>query len=348
MVDRDRRHPTPVVNAGCDEARVPLAREVRRRLEVHRRAEDHPRCGHRGQELLDVGFGCEPHRRVGLRPEVLDDDLLDVPVLQVQGADRKQGLDPLLASLPDSDQDTRGERDRQATRVLDGLEPHGRHLVRGTVVGHALLAQAVTRRLQHHTHRGAHLLEPGHVLPGHRPGVDVRQQAGLLDHPDGDGPEVVQRTAVSARLQPLPGNRVALLRLLAEREERLLAAGLPPGLGDGDHLVRRQEGRLRLGRGLRERAVVADVAAQLRQRDEHLAGVRHGVAVALVAKTTAESQQSFEVLVAGGDQRSRFGDRDGLAVLCTGERASYLASVTGDGVVSMVALYNVFTRSTTH
>ena len=66
---------------------------------------------------------------------------------------------------------------------------------------------------------------------------------------------------------------VAQLRLVAEREQRLLAAGRCAGARDRQHLVEREIGALALARRLREGAVVADVAAELRQRDEDLARI---------------------------------------------------------------------------
>ena len=83
--------------------------------------------------------------------------------------------------------------------------------------------------------------------------------------------------------QPLPGGAVALLGGLAEGEQRLPAAGRPPGPGHGQHLVELEVGRVEAGRGLGEGAVAAAVAAQHRQRDEHLGGERDPVAVGGVA-----------------------------------------------------------------
>jgi hypothetical protein len=64
------------------------------------------------------------------------------------------------------------------------------------------------------------------------------------------------------------------LGLVSEREERLVAAGLGSGSRDLEHLVGPHVGALAAPRRLRERAVVADVAAELRERDEHLRRIR--------------------------------------------------------------------------
>ncbi len=70
------------------------------------------------------------HARARLRAEVLDDDLLDVPVLLAERTQREQRVDPLLARLADPDQDPARERDPELAGEPDRLEPTGRNLVR--------------------------------------------------------------------------------------------------------------------------------------------------------------------------------------------------------------------------
>jgi hypothetical protein len=68
----------------------------------------------------------------------------------------------------------------------------------------------------------------------------------------------------------IPRDAVAPLGLVAEREQGLPAAGRRSGAGDLQHLVGREVRSLAPSRRMGERAVVADVPAQLRQRDEDL------------------------------------------------------------------------------
>ena len=75
-----------------------------------------------------------------------------------------------------------------------------------------------------------------------RAGVGVGEQAGLLEHEAAHGGEVVHRRGVALRGQPFPGHGVALLGLLAQGEEGLVAAGGLPGLGDGQHLLGEEVG----------------------------------------------------------------------------------------------------------
>ncbi len=131
MVGRQGRHPAPVVDPGIEQAELhPFVREVRRRLHVHAGPEQDPGGGHHGQELLLVRLRGPVHGRPRFGPEVLDDDLLHMPVPAMEVPDREQRLSALSKSLPDTHQDAGGERDGQPAGVLDGPHPHGGDFVR--------------------------------------------------------------------------------------------------------------------------------------------------------------------------------------------------------------------------
>ena len=161
-----------------------------------------------------------------------------------------------------------------AAGVLEHPQPDRGVLVRAAEVRPALLGEQPGRGgLQHHAHRRRDRLEPLEVLPGQHARVEVRQQAGLLQHPDRHGPDVGQRVVVAVRVQPFPGLRPAVLGPVAQGEQRLLAAQRRPLGGDLEHLVRGQVRAVQPARHGDERAVAAAVAAQPGQRDEHLARV---------------------------------------------------------------------------
>ena len=192
-----------------------------------------------------------------------------------QGEDR---LGPLGQRLADADQQAGGERDRQAPGVLEHPEPDVGVLVGRAVVGLALgLEEPAGGGLEHHPHRGGDRLEPVELLPRHHAGVEVGQQPGLLQHPHRHRPDVGQRRVVALLVEPLLGLGPAVLRPVAEREQRLQAAQLGALPGDVEDLVGGEEHRVagapQLARRLDERAVVALVAAQLGDRDEHLGRV---------------------------------------------------------------------------
>ena len=103
-------------------------------------------------------------------------------------------------------------------------QPHLGILVRTAVVRKAFrLEQPPRRGLQHHAHRRRDRLQPRQLRPAHHAGVQVRQQPGLLEHPDRHRPHVVQRGVVAALVQPLPGLRPPRLGSVAESEQRFLA-----------------------------------------------------------------------------------------------------------------------------
>ena len=85
--------------------------------------------------------------------------------------------------------------------------------------------------------------------------------------------EVLDRRAEPERLELLARSPVAQLRLVAQGEERLAATGALARACHLEHLVEAQVGTLAPARRPRERAVVTDVAAELRQRDEDLRAV---------------------------------------------------------------------------
>ncbi len=133
------------------------------------------------------------HPGARLGPEVLDDDLLDVPIPSLQPADGEERFGALPERLSDADEDARREGDGEPSGVLDGAQADRRDLVGRAVMRHAPLREPVGRLLQHQPHGRRDVLEPCHLLPRHDPRVEVREQPGLLDDPDGDGANVVQR-----------------------------------------------------------------------------------------------------------------------------------------------------------
>jgi hypothetical protein len=130
---------------------------------------------------------------------------------------------------------------------------------------------------------------------------------------------------VPAGLQPLAGGGPALLRPVAEGEQGLFATLRRSGAGDLEHLFALEE---RGGQPVRdggERAVVASVAAQARQRDEHLAGVGDDTGAALgheprVADARGGVEELVQVRAAGSEQDGGLGDVEDGPVACPAQR----------------------------
>ena len=148
---------------------------------------------------------------------------------------------PLGQRLADADQDAGGERHGRASGVFEHAQPHGRILVgRAEVRAVRIGEQPGRRRLEHHAHRRRHGLEPLEVLPAHHAGVEVRQQAGALEHHDRHRPDVGQRVVVAVLVEPFAGRRPAVLGPVAQGEQGLFAARGAPFFGDREDLVGRQ------------------------------------------------------------------------------------------------------------
>ena len=321
VVGGERRHAAPVADPGVEQSEL-LRRvgKIGRSLDADVRPHHDARRGDGGEELLVVRLGSARHGRPRLRAEVLHDHLLDVPVPTVEVADREDRAGALPSVLADADEDAGGERDREAARVLDRSKPHRRMLVRGTEVRAALRRKTVGGCLEHQSHRCAHLLQPSELLVAHDPRIQVRQQTRLLDHADRGSPHVVERRGETPRAQPLARHVVAVLRAIAQGEQRLLARTSAASPSDGEHLFRREERCFELGRRLGERAVVAVVAAEHRQWDEDLARVGDAVARAEIAKLRGHRLQPHEVFTSGHHELGRLVLGQGLASLGARER----------------------------
>ncbi len=202
------------------------------------------------------------------------------------------------------------ERHPRRARVVDRAQPDRGLLVRRAVVRAAGLGPQPRRGgLQHHPHRRRHRPQPRQLLGGHHPGVEVGQHAGLVEHGPRAGADVVDRRGVAVRGEPGLRCRPARLGPVAEGEQRLGAALRGALAGDGEDVVDRQVRRGQAPGDGDERAVVAAVAAQPGQRDEHLGAVGDQARAALrvqvrVAAAGREGQHLRQLVAAGPQQRA--------------------------------------------
>ena len=294
MVDRDRRDPSPVVDAGVEEPRELVVRQVRRRLKVNLRTKYKPGDGDRPQQLVEGRLGRLRHPGPGLRPEVLDDHLLQVTVPSREIADREQCVEPFGARLADSDQHAGGERDACLAGRFEGREPDERQLVGRAEVRAAALRQPLGRRLEHQPHRGADRPQGDEVGLREHAEVQMRQEPGFVEHGGGSARHIIDRRRATELLELVARSAVPELRLVAEREQRLAAPGRSPGARNLQDLVDRHVCALSTARRARERAVVADVATELRQRDEDFRRIRDERPELLRANPPRLGAQLFE------------------------------------------------------
>ena len=99
----------------------------------------------------------------------------------------------------------------------------------------------------------------------------MRKQSGLVVDRARGLRQIRQGRAMSEPRKLIGGGSVAQLRLVAEREQCLLAARGMTRPRDGQRLVEGQICPLVLTRRLGKRAVMANVTAKLRQRNKNLA-----------------------------------------------------------------------------
>ena len=274
MVDRDRGDTAPVVDPCVEKPWKIVVGQIRRRLDVPFGAEDDPSDRDRPEVLLEGRLGMRRHPRPRLRAEVLDDHLLDVPVLLAQRSQGEQCVDPLLPCLADPDQDPAREGDPELAGKPDRLEATGGDLVGRRPVRAAPPPQPLGRRLEHDPHRGADRPQELELRPVHHPRVQVREKPSFLEDEVRAPGEVLDGRLAAEPGELLAGHLVAELRPVSEREERLAAPCLGARTSDLEHLVLGQERPLASPRRPRERAVAADVTAELRERNEDLRRVR--------------------------------------------------------------------------
>lgn len=150
MVRRDRRNAAPVVDTGA-QYRSQLIRgtQVGRGLDRHLGTQDQPRDGDGPQVLVERRFGMMRHARAGLRPEILNDDFLDMVVPAMTFANCNQCVDLLRACFSDAYQQPCGERNTRTAGGFDCLKAARRQLVRRTVMRAAFLRQSIRCGFQH-------------------------------------------------------------------------------------------------------------------------------------------------------------------------------------------------------
>ena len=151
-------------------------------------------------------------------------------------------------------------------------------------MGAALLAQTYRTALQHQALGYRHRTQVLQLGLSHHAGVHVRQQAGLIQHRLRRCPQVGQGRSMAKSFQFIPGHLVTQFRLVPQGEQGFVAPRLRAGPGYVQHLLDTEIGPLPPPRRLREGAVVAHIAAQLRQWDKNLGRVGNDTAVSLIAQ----------------------------------------------------------------
>ena len=145
MIGGDGGDPTPVVDAGIQQ-RAEIVAQIGRSLQVNLRRK-HDACGGDGpQEFLGGTRRLVLHAGARLGQEVLHDHFLHVSVASMRFRDRFEGRQTIGASLAESDEDARGERDAELSGIFERGQSTSRILVGRT----AMTGQVIAQRFDHH------------------------------------------------------------------------------------------------------------------------------------------------------------------------------------------------------
>ena len=231
------------------------------------------------------------HRRPVLRHEVLNDDFLHVAVTSMARRDRFESLDPVLAGLPEADQDPCGERDGQ----LPGPLQRRQAALRVLIGGPSMRGEVRIEGFDHHSLARRHRAQPREVILGECTRIRVREQTRRLEYVSTCRNQVVHRRCVSVFVEPGSRLGVPVFGVLAEGEQSFVAPGECTLGRDRFDLIQRQVRGREVSRGLRERAITATVSTQMGERDEYLRRERHATAHAL------SHQASFAARIDRGD-----------------------------------------------
>ena len=116
MIRGDGRDPAPIIDSRRNQPRIDARRQVGRRLDIHRGAQDQARGGDAPEQVVEIGLRGAGELGAGLGAEVLNDDLLNMPETAVQIADGEERLEALGPCLADADQNAGREWHAQLAR----------------------------------------------------------------------------------------------------------------------------------------------------------------------------------------------------------------------------------------
>ena len=255
----------PVVDSSVEQHPEVIG-EVGWRLKMHFWRQNETSEGDGVEVVIERAGRFGVHRRSILGKEVLHDDFLHMAISPVRSGDRLECFDPVVAVLPDANEDPSGEGDLQLTRPFEC----GQASLWGFVGRSTVTCEVAAKRLDHHPLRWRHCTKPREILAGECPGVCMGEKSTLLEDQAGHGDDVINGGGMAVIGQPFAGYRIAVLWGFAESEQRFVAASTGPGNSECPNLCRGEIGRFESRRWLGEGAVSAAVAAQHREGNEHL------------------------------------------------------------------------------
>ena len=195
----------------------------------------------------------------------------------------QQRFDTLATRFTDTDENTRGERHRRPARQLQCLQAYLWVFIRGTIMRHAFLTQARRGGFEHDSHGRTDCAQRRDLVCIHTARVNMWQQPGFLQHPGSHFTHILQCAGKTHFRKRAPRRCITQFWLFTQGEKCFLAAHLSALATQFQYLLNTHIGLWDMPGCLGEGAVVADIATQMGQRNEHLARIADKVPVREIA-----------------------------------------------------------------
>ena len=273
MIRRHGRNAAPIIDAGRDQARIGARRKIGWRLDIGPCAQNDACAGNGPKQIIQIGLIRIGALGAGLRTEILDDDFLHMPIAGVAFRYGAQGFQPFRAGFTNANQNTGGEGNPRLTCLVQHLKPDGWVLVRAAMMHAAGRAKPFTGAFQHDALASGHIAQRQQLCPIHHAGIGMGQQPGFTQHQITHGHQVFDGAGMAHFRQGVARLAPAQFGLIAQCKQRFRATCLGAGTRNRQHFVWRQIRRTSRTGFFGEGAVMADITAELGQRNEDLARI---------------------------------------------------------------------------
>ena len=146
-------------------------------------------------------------------------------------------------------------------------------------------AKPFTGAFQHDALASGHIAQRQQLCPIHHAGIGMGQQPGFTQHQITHGHQVFDGAGMAHFRQGVARLAPAQFGLIAQRKQRFRATCLGAGTRNRQHFVWRQIRRTSRTGFFGEGAVMADIAAELGQRNEDLARIGQHAPMPCIAQS---------------------------------------------------------------
>ena len=196
-----------------------------------------------------------------------------IALLQI--SDGQQCFYSLQPRFANSDEQPSGEGNFCLSGKADRFQPDRRKFVRRSKMRHPFCTKPLGAAFQHQSHRSRQRTQDGIVMSVHYAGIKMRQKAGFFQHQRSHIRQIVERAGKATVRKPFTRRRIAILRPVAQRKQRLPASLRFPGACNFQNFLwfKKRCGQLR--RAMRKCTIMANIPAQFGQRNEDLARISY-------------------------------------------------------------------------